>query len=144
EMGDDLESEVLITQILQKLKNKLGCDNCNYFSVAYDSDKKEIFLKEYASAKGIFPKKTEKSTHPFKKGVGIVGAVLEDGKSRIVPHAFEDKNFVPTLKHPGDKLSLLAVPVIPINNKNKPNRIIGVICCYKKKPDYFTVYDRDL
>jgi GAF domain-containing protein len=144
EMGDDLKSEVLITQILQKLKNKLGCDNCNYFSVAYDSDKKEIFLKEYASAKGIFPKKTEKSTHPFKKGVGIVGAVLEDGKSRIVPHAFEDKNFVPTLKHPGDKLSLLAVPVIPINNKNKPNRIIGVICCYKKKPDYFTVYDRDL
>ncbi|MCA2667911.1 MAG: GAF domain-containing protein [Dolichospermum sp.] len=144
EMGDDLKSEVLITQILQKLKNKLGCDNCNYFSVAYDSDKKEIFLKEYASAKGIFSKKTEKSTHPFKKGVGIVGAVLEDGKSRIVPHAFEDKNFVPTLKHPGDKLSLLAVPVIPINNKNKPNRIIGVICCYKKKPDYFTVYDRDL
>lgn len=144
EMGDDLESEVLITQILQKLKDKLDCDNCNYFSVAYDSDKKEIFLKEYASAKGIFPKKTEKSTHPFKKGVGIVGAVLEDGKSRIVPHAFEDKNFVPTLKHPGDKLSLLAVPVIPINNKNKPNRIIGVICCYKKKPDYFTVYDRDL
>jgi GAF domain-containing protein len=144
EMGDDLKSEVLITQILQKLKYKLDCDNCNYFSVAYDSDKKEIFLKEYASAKGIFPKKTEKSTHPFKKGVGIVGAVLEDGKSRIVPHAFEDKNFVPTLKHPGDKLSLLAVPVIPINNKNKPNRIIGVICCYKKKPDYFTVYDRDL
>ena len=144
EMGDDLKSEVLITQILQKLKNKLGCDNCNYFSVAYDSDKKEIFLKEYASAKDIFSKKTEKSTHPFKKGVGIVGAVLEDGKSRIVPHAFEDKNFVPTLKHPGDKLSLLAVPVIPINNKNKPNRIIGVICCYKKKPDYFTVYDRDL
>lgn len=144
EMGDDLKSEVLITQILQKLKDKLDCDNCNYFSVAYDSDKKEIFLKEYASAKGIFPKKTEKSTHPFKKGVGIVGAVLEDGKSRIVPHAFEDKNFVPTLKHPGDKLSLLAVPVIPINNKNKPNRIIGVICCYKKKPDYFTVYDRDL
>ena len=144
EMGDDLKSEVLITQILQKLKNKLGCDNCNYFSVAYDSDKKEIFLKEYASAKGIFPKKTEKSTHPFKKGVGIVGAVLKDGKSRIVPHAFEDENFVPTLKHPGDKLSLLAVPVIPINNKNKPNRIIGVICCYKKKPDYFTVYDRDL
>lgn len=144
EMGDDLKSEVLITQILQKLKNKLGCDNCNYFSVAYDSDKKEIFLKEYASAKGIFSKKTEKSTHPFKKGVGIVGAVLEDGKSRIVPHAFEDENFVPTLKHPGDKLSLLAVPVIPINNKNKPNRIIGVICCYKKKPDYFTVYDRDL
>ena len=144
EMGDDLKSEVLITQILQKLKNKLGCDNCNYFSVAYDSDKKEIFLKEYASAKGIFSKKTEKSTHPFKKGVGIVGAVLKDGKSRIVPHAFEDENFVPTLKHPGDKLSLLAVPVIPINNKNKPNRIIGVICCYKKKPDYFTVYDRDL
>ena len=144
EMGDDLKSEVLITQILQKLKYKLDCDNCNYFSVAYDSDKKEIFLKEYASAKGIFSKKTEKSTHPFKKGVGIVGAVLEDGKSRIVPHAFEDKNFVPTLKHPGDKLSLLAVPVIPINNKNKPNRIIGVICCYKKKPDYFTVYDRDL
>lgn len=144
EMGDDLKSEVLITQILQKLKNKLGCDNCNYFSVAYDPDKKEIFLKEYASAKSIFSKKTEKSTHPFKKGVGIVGAVLEDGKSRIVPHAFEDKNFVPTLKHPGDKLSLLAVPVIPINNKNKPNRIIGVICCYKKKPDYFTVYDRDL
>lgn len=144
EMGDDLKSEVLITQILQKLKDKLDCDNCNYFSVAYDSDKKEIFLKEYASAKGIFPKKTEKSTHPFKKGVGIVGAVLEDGKSRIVSHAFEDKNFVPTLKHPGDKLSLLAVPVIPINNKNKPNRIIGVICCYKKKPDYFTVYDRDL
>jgi GAF domain-containing protein len=144
EMGDDLKSEVLITQILQKLKDKLDCDNCNYFSVAYDSDKKEIFLKEYASAKGIFPKKTEKSTHPFKKGVGIVGAVLKDGKSRIVPHAFEDENFVPTLKHPGDKLSLLAVPVIPINNKNKPNRIIGVICCYKKKPDYFTVYDRDL
>lgn len=143
-MGDDLTSQVLITQILQKLKNKLGCDNCNYFSVAYDSEKKEIFLKEYASAKGIFSKKTEQSTHPFKKGVGIVGAVLEDGKSRIVPHAFEDKNFVPTLKHPGDKLSLLAVPVIPINNKNKPNRIIGVICCYKKKPDYFTVYDRDL
>ncbi|WP_223212315.1 GAF domain-containing protein [Microcystis aeruginosa] len=92
----------------------------------------------------MFSKKTEKSTHPFKKGVGIVGAVLKDGKSRIVPHAFEDENFVPTLKHPGDKLSLLAVPVIPINNKNKPNRIIGVICCYKKKPDYFTVYDRDL
>jgi GAF domain-containing protein len=144
EMGDDLTSEVLITQILQKLKNKLGCDNCNYFSVAYDSDKKEIFLKEYASAKDVFSKKTEKSTHPFKKGVGIVGAVLEDGKSRIVPHAFEDKNFIPTLKHPGDKLSLLAVPVIPINNKNKHNRLIGVICSYKEQPDYFTVYDRDL
>ncbi|MBD2213002.1 GAF domain-containing protein [Nostoc linckia FACHB-104] len=148
EMGDDLKSEDLVRQILQKLKDELHCHTCNYFLVSYDSDNKEILKEEWRSAKDDSDaiKKLEKSSHKFKKGDGIVGAVLKDGKSRIVPNASEDKEFLPTLNHPGYNLSMLAVPVIPISNKhsNKPNRIIGVICCYEEKPDYFTVYDRDL
>ncbi|BAY26530.1 hypothetical protein NIES2100_63460 [Calothrix sp. NIES-2100] len=151
EMGNHLESKELVRTILTKLKNELGCDNCTYFLVSSDPDsnpdKEEVFLEEWTSAKDDPHKPVEKSNHKFKKGVGIVGTVLESGQSRIVPHAIEDNKFIPSLRHPGDNLSLLAVPVIPIFNENsvETNRIIGVISCYKEKQmDYFTVYDRDL
>ncbi len=145
EMGDDLKSKDLIIQILQKLKDELKCDTCNYFLTSYDAHSKETFLSELTSSKDN-SNAPKKSSHTFKKGVGIAGSVLKDGKSRIVPHACEDDDFLPTLNHPGYKLSMLAVPVIPISDKhsNQPNRIIGIICCYKEEPDYFTVYDRDL
>ena len=157
EMGDDLTNKELIRQVLVKLNSELGCErgNCTYFSVSYDLKENEYFLSEFASAKDepYVTKKSQKQTelkeqneennnHPYKKGRGIVGAVLQEGKSRLVPHAFEDEMFIPTLKHPGDNVSMLAVPVIP--NSNEPKRIIGVISCYVEELDYFTVYDRDL
>ncbi|BAY35580.1 hypothetical protein NIES2107_74920 (plasmid) [Nostoc carneum NIES-2107] len=149
EMGNDLVSQDLIKKILVKLRDELKCDNCNYFFVSSDTDnaKKEIFLEELTSAKKDLKTEIQKTRHPFKKGVGIVGTVLQTGESRIVPHAIEDANFIPSFKHTGDNLSLLAVPVIPVsdNNSEEPKRIIGVFSCYKEeKTDYFNVYDRDL
>ena len=157
EMGDDLTNKELIRQVLVKLSLELGCErgNCTYFSVSYDLKENEYFLSEFASAKDepYIATKSQKQTelkerneehnhHLFKKGRGIVGAVLQEGKTRLVAHAFEDDMFIPTLKHPGDNVAMLPVPVIP--NSNEPNRIIGVINCYMEELDYFTVYDRDL
>ncbi|OYE03339.1 GAF domain-containing protein [Nostoc sp. 'Peltigera membranacea cyanobiont' 232] len=141
-IADDLNSKELVKNILLKLQDTLKCNTCNYFSIVYDSDSKERYLSELTSTKDD----SEKSNHTFKKGVGIVGAVLKDGKSRIVPHASEDGEFVSTINYPGYNLSMLAVPVIPVFSKdsNNPNLIIGIICCHKKEPDYFTVYDRYL
>ena len=143
EMGDDLNSKELVRQILRKLKKALDCDTCNYFSVLYDTSQNKIFLGEWTSTK----EQSDQSSHRFEIGEGIVGAVLENGKSIIVPEASEHGKFSRTFKHSGVKLSMMAVPVIPISYKdsNTPNRIIGIICCYKEnRPDYFTVYDRDL
>jgi len=123
QIADDLNSKELVKNILLKLKDTLKCDTCNYFSIGYHSDSKEGYLSELTSTKDD----SEKSNHTFKKGVGIVGAVLKDGKSRIVPHASEDGEFLPTINYPGYNLSMLAVPVIIApslkNLKRKPVRI---------------------
>jgi transcriptional regulator with GAF, ATPase, and Fis domain len=142
QIADDLNSKELVKNILLKLQDTLKCNTCNYFSIGYHSNSKERYLSELTSTKDD----SEKSNHTFKKGVGIVGAVLKDGKSRIVPHASEDGEFVSTINYPGYNLSMLAVPVIQVfyEDSNNLNRIIGIICCHRKEPDYFTVYDRYL
>lgn len=150
-IGDQLTSKELVQRICTKLKVDLDCDSCNYFAVAYDTDSKDLFLflkelEEWQFLMNEHSQTLSQKAHTFPKGVGIVGAVLETGKSRIVPHAFEDEKFIPTLKHPGNNLSMLAVPVSPLLEtvSHRFKRVIGIICCYKHQVDYFTIYDRDL
>jgi GAF domain-containing protein len=135
-VGESLSCEDLVDKILEILKESLQCDSCKYFYISNDpeSENRESFLEE------------KSSTHKFKKGMGIVGAAWESGESLIIPHAFEDNRFLARPNFQGDNVSMLAVPVIPVfdNINNAPRRTIGVICCHKKKIDYFTVYDRDL
>jgi GAF domain-containing protein len=149
EIGDDLKSEALMRQILVKLRDELDCDNCTYFKVSSLRDVNEIFLEEWVAANDpdTLEEQSREVKRSFKRGVGIVGSVLVNGKSRIVPHALESREFEPTFHLSGTNLSMLAVPVIPYieeNELDQPGRIIGVINCYKSRKDHFTVYDRDL
>jgi len=144
EIGDDLRIEELIRQILVKLKDTLQCDNCTYFRVVSQPTEQELRLEEWFSAR----ESSRQKACTFKQGEGIVGAVLSDGKSRIIPHALESEEFVPSFGLTGTNLSMLAVPIIPyLSNEDSEskNRVIGVISCYKKgKKDHFSVYDRDI
>ncbi|MBD2498912.1 GAF domain-containing protein [Nostoc sp. FACHB-280] len=149
EIGDDLKSEALMRQILIKLRDELKCDNCTYFKVSSPIDVNEIFLEEWVGANDSnnFEEVPRRIKRIFEKGKGIVGCVLKDGKSRIIPNALENEEFQPNFRFPGSNLSMLAVPVIPYideNDVNQSNRIIGVINCYKNKKDHFTIYDREL
>ncbi|BDI18179.1 hypothetical protein ANSO36C_39810 [Nostoc cf. commune SO-36] len=149
EIGDDLKSKALMHQILVKLRDELKCDNCTYFNVSSSIDVSETFLEEWVAANDSkkFEEQSGRFKRRFKKGEGIVGCVLTDGKSRIIPNAAENAEFEPTLHFTGSNLSMLAVPVIPYidaNEVSQSNRMIGVINCYKEKKDHFTIYDRDL
>ncbi|PSB56279.1 GAF domain-containing protein, partial [Chamaesiphon polymorphus] len=147
DIGNNLKSDDLMRQILLKLKDELNCDNCTYFKVVFPIHINEIFLEEWISANNdTVEEQSPRIKRSFKKGMGIVGAVLTDGKSRIVPHALESAEFAPTFDLPGMNLSMLAVPVIPYlaKDESQHNRIIGVISCFKASKDHFTIYDRDL
>lgn len=146
EIGDDLKSKALMQQILAKLRDELKCDNCTYFKVSSPINVSEDFLEEWVAANDSkkFEEQSTRVKRRFKKGEGIVGYVLTDGKSIIIPNAAESAEFEPTLHFTGSNLSMLAVPVIPYIDVSQSNRIIGVINCYKEKKDHFTIYDRDL
>jgi|GEM_PF-5461765 len=144
-IGNSLTTNEIIRQILLKLKEELGCNSCTYFSVSYDRNDKDFSLSELISASNDPLKQSEEGKHKYKSGVGVVGSVLKEHKSILIPHAFEDVRFISTLRHPGDNVSMLAVPVISNSNEQSTiPRVIGVISFYREELDYFTLYDRDL
>lgn len=152
EIGDVMDSKELLRLTLKKLKIVFECDNCTYFKVSSNKDSQfvnEPFLIEWVSAKESEEAKeiSPKIAKLFNKGEGIVGAVLSDSQSRIIPVASDCQDFKQGFNFSGFNLSMLAVPVIPKYNEGSilNSRIIGIINCYRKdKTDHFTPYDRDL
>lgn len=145
-IGDDLQAEDLVREILRKLQAELKCDNCTYFTVFTPLESVERHLREWVGANDPqVPNHWQRKQRLFKIGEGVAGHVLADGQSRIIPHALESLEFRPTSRLSGSDLSMIVVPVIPQIRSDRSSSVIGVISCYKAgKTDHFTPYDRDL
>lgn len=142
-IGDDLHSEELVREILVKLKAVLQCDNCTFFRTSSSHDSEGVFVSKWVGANDTLKSPLyNKKVRIFRKEEGLAGHVLADNKSRIVAHALESPDFWPTPRLSGAGLSMLVVPVR--SSASSRDQVVGLISCYKKQPDFFTIYDRDL
>ncbi|MGF1459179.1 MAG: GAF domain-containing protein [Leptolyngbyaceae cyanobacterium] len=148
EIGNMLDSQSLIEKILERLLQDLDCSHCSYFKVSSSINKEDVFLEEWFNviSHEDTPLKVASRKRIFRKYEGVIGAVFADSQSRIVPHALEDDEFQPSPGFSGTNLSILAVPVATnnIHKTSQGRKVIGVIACYKREKDFFTIYDREL
>lgn len=139
-IGSDLEAKQLINRVMSVINSGLLCDNCTYFSViSSPGNKNQLMLKQSADAYSAY--NTSDKPYSFLKNVGVAGCVLADGRSRIIAHALQSKEFVQTAHISGNNESMLVVRVL---SQNEQKNIIGVISCRRNMVDHFNPYDRDL
>ncbi len=142
------DSSRLARGILTMLEDVLKCDSCAYYRVTQDysadarrsahSDSLVLEMWEHSS-------EHPETSRMWGSGQGIAGHALRERQSIIVPHALEDRRFMPTAGLPGGNLSMLVVPVLRQIDGESIAQVAGVISCYKVgKADHFTPYDRIL
>jgi GAF domain-containing protein len=146
-VSQKLKGRELLRAMLRVIRDGIGAQNCTFFRTESSIDTTSTYVRAWVSAKDPpdTPEPDETQGRIFRKGEGLAGNTLADGKSRIVPHALEDPEFRATPSYSGVDLSMLLVPMYISAPDTDDTQIIGVICANAPNhPDAFSPYDRAL
>ncbi|WP_255604378.1 GAF domain-containing protein [Oscillochloris sp. ZM17-4] len=144
-VSEVLEGRELLRAMLRVIQDGIGANNCTFFRTESSIDNTDTFVRAWVSANDPPYPPEPSEGRIFHKGEGLAGCTLADGKSRIVPHALEDKEFRATPSKAGTDLSMLVVPMLLPSPDPKDSQIVGVISAYTTgRINAFTPSDRDL
>lgn len=105
--------------------------------VLIDPSREELVILAKVDPDGIWPPPDQKVRLKFRVGEGIAGHVAQTGQTHYAPIASQDHHFIPPTARPTGSWSLLAVPIVALNQEQ--NRVLGVISLEgpEGSPDFF-------
>jgi len=130
ELYSELEYNVLLVKIAEKVKNYLNCEGASFF--LYDRLKEELYFETATGEKSDLLKSIV-----LKKGEGIAGWIAETGKAALVNNCEKDSRFNSATDIKTDFItkSMLGVPVI------RDGRLLGVLEAVNKLNGNFNEND---